>query len=233
MTSLLSITGLLSLMDLKYLNRLNKFRLKEARNKLASSKDNVDQIHLQLQNFQYEVMHLQKEQKTCASFRSRDESLDLVDENKFYLSGPVPEDLKKLIIISKDKSKALVDKNAATNEELHKLHLARLDWELKQRMSSEDELKSAEESRFRLEVEISAKRRTLGQFEPTLRNIIESAKPLVTQLNVPLQAYNMANQLTPFLSQPLYVLYIQVSLNHFGLLQIKVYTCLNAVMCLP
>lgn len=194
---------------MKSFNRLDKFRLKEARKSLVSSKDRVDQIHLQLQNLQYEVMHLQKEQKTCASFRSKDESLELVDEKNFYLSDCVPEELKHFIDISNVNSVKL-NLEAATNEQLHSLHLARLDWELKQRISSEEELKLAEESRFRLEVEISAKKRTLAQFDPTLKQIIEASKPLVTQLNVPLQVYNSSNILTTYLPQPLYILYTQV-----------------------
>lgn len=196
---------------MKSLNRLDKYRLKEARKNLFQAKDRVDQIHLQLQNLQYEVMHLQKEQKTCASFRSKDESLDLVDENSFYLSSDVPEDLKALISVSRDGKSATVNTNVATNDQLHSLHLARLNWELKQRISSEDELKLAEESRFRLEVEISAKRRTLAQFDPTLKQIIDASKPLVTQLNVPLQVYNTSNILTTYLPQPLYILYTQVT----------------------
>ena len=197
--------GLMSLMEMKSLNRIDKYRLKEARQRFNASKEKVDKIHLQLQNLQYEVMHLQKEQKTCSSFRSKDELLDLVDCKQFYLSDSIPKDLQHLI----DKKNCSIFKQA-TNKELHKLHLARLDWELQQRISSEEELKSAEESRFRFEVEISAKRRTLSQFEPTLRNIIEASKPLVSQLNVPLQVYNTTNSLTPYLPQPLYVLYVQV-----------------------
>ena len=70
----------------------------------------------------------------------------------------------------------------------------------------------SEESRFKLEVEITTKKRTLSQFDPTLKNIIEAAKPLVSHLNVPLQVYDTSNLLTSYLPQPLYVLYIQVCL---------------------
>lgn len=196
-------------MEMKRLNRMDKYRLKEARQRFSASKEKVDKIHLQLQNIQYEVLHLQKEQKTCESFRSKDESLELVDCEKFYLSDSVPENLQHLIVLSKDKKNASLSETSSS-EDRHKLHLARLNWELEQRIQHEDGLKQAEESRFRLEVEISARRRTLSQFEPTLRNVIEASKPMVSQLNVPLQVYNTSNYLAPYLPQPLYVLYVQV-----------------------
>lgn len=199
----------MQLMEMRRLNRIDKYRLKEARQRFNTSKEKVDKIHLQLQNLQYEVVHLQKEQKTCASFRSKDERLELVDCSKFYLSDSVPDNLQHLVVLSKDKTSASISESIS-NEDRHMLHLARLDWEMKQRISFEDDLKLAEESRFRLEVEISAKRRTLTQFDPTLRNVIEASKPLISQLNVPLQVYSTGNALTPYLPQPLYVLYIQV-----------------------
>ncbi|OTF77468.1 hypothetical protein BLA29_001030 [Euroglyphus maynei] len=204
----IKVKGLMSLMEIKNLNRLDKYRLKEARKKISMNKEKVDQIHLQLQNIQYEVMHLQKEQKTCASFRSKDESLELVDEDKFLLSDHFPEELKHLLVVSNTSTN--FNKDVATSEDLYKLHLARLDWELKQRIAAENQLKMSEESRFKLEVEIATKKRTLSQFDPTLKNIIEAAKPLVSHLNVPLQVYETSNILTSFLPQPLYVLYIQL-----------------------
>lgn len=203
------VKGLMLLLEMRNLNRMDKYRVKEARQRYNASKEKVDKIHLQLQNLQYEVVHLQKEQKTCTAFRSKDEMLELVESNRFYISDHVPEHLRHLIVVSNDKTTATLSESA-TNDERHKLHLARLDWELKQRVSSEKELKLAEESRFRLEAEISAKRQTLAQFDPTLKNIIEASKPLVSQLNVPLQVYDTSNQLTPYLPQALYVLYIQL-----------------------
>ncbi|KAI2803140.1 THO complex subunit 5 [Blomia tropicalis] len=205
-------TGLMLLLEMRNLNRMDKYRVKEARQRYNASKEKVDKIHLQLQNLQYEVVHLQKEQKTCTAFRSKDEMLELVESNRFYISDHVPEHLRHLIVVSNDKTTATLSESA-TNDERHKLHLARLDWELKQRVSSEKELKLAEESRFRLEAEISAKRQTLAQFDPTLKNIIEASKPLVSQLNVPLQVYDTSNQLTPYLPQALYVLYIQLMIT--------------------
>ncbi|UXI20277.1 congested-like trachea protein [Sarcoptes scabiei] len=207
----LKFNGVIKLMELKHSNRLFKYRIREARNKIMMAKDKVDQINLQLQNIEYEKTHLQKEQKTCASFRSKDEKLELVSEMKFIQSKDFPENMRHLCIVanSNDTQEHCVDKNA-NSEELHRLHVARLNWELKQRKLSESQLKLAEESRFRLEVEISARKRTLAQFQPTLESIINAAKPLTSQLQIPLQIYDHENIMTSYLPQPLYVLYIQL-----------------------
>lgn len=196
------------LMELKQLNRLDKYRLKEARKRLLLAKDNVDQINLQLQNILYEIMHLQKEQKTCASFRSKDENLQLVDEQNFLNSNDFPNELRHLLI--KNSDKIIINKDGISREELHKLHLAQLEFELKQRIYSDQQLKVAEKSRQSLEGEILSKKETLFKFDPILKNVIESTKPLVAELNVPLQIYNESNILASFLSQPLYILFTQV-----------------------
>lgn len=56
-------------MELKNLNRMEKFRTKHARDSLITAKANVDKQHLQLQNLLYEVIHLKKEVMKCLQFK--------------------------------------------------------------------------------------------------------------------------------------------------------------------
>ena len=59
----------LAFIELKKLNRMEKFRTKIARDSLNKAKINVDSRHLQLQNLLYEVMHLKKEVVKCLQFK--------------------------------------------------------------------------------------------------------------------------------------------------------------------
>lgn len=204
------LAGLLELAEMKNLNRLDKFRLRESRNQLLEAKERVDKIHMKWQNVQYEIMHLQKEEKTCASFRSKDENLELVEEGKFLRSDDVPEDLRHLVVLSDEKQQAALIRPEATTEELHQLRLAQLDWELKQRLAYENNLKESQVSSERLSLEITSKRKVLARFDPTLKAIVEASKPLVAELNVPLHVHNSYHNMTPHLPEPLYVLYVQV-----------------------
>jgi THO complex subunit 5 len=56
-------------MELKKLNRMEKFRTKFSRDSLTTAKTNVDNRHLQLQNLLYEVIHLKKEVLKCLQFK--------------------------------------------------------------------------------------------------------------------------------------------------------------------
>lgn len=53
---------------MKKLNRLEKFRLNHAREKLYDTKRKVDNLHLQWQNLLYETNHLRREITKCLSF---------------------------------------------------------------------------------------------------------------------------------------------------------------------
>lgn len=64
------IDGSVLFVKLKKLNRLEKFRLNHAREKLYDTKRNVDNLHLQWQNLLYETHHLRKEITKCLSFKS-------------------------------------------------------------------------------------------------------------------------------------------------------------------
>lgn len=65
----LQVQTSLAFIELKKLNRMEKFRTKFARDSLAAAKSSVDSKHLHLQNLLYEVMHLKKEVIKCLQFK--------------------------------------------------------------------------------------------------------------------------------------------------------------------
>ena len=73
---------------LKKLNRLDKLRLKKARDQTHDAKQRVDTFHLELENLLYEVFHLRKEVDKCLEFKSKDEDIELVPVEEFYKEAP-------------------------------------------------------------------------------------------------------------------------------------------------
>ncbi len=73
---------------LKKLNRLDKLRLKKARDGTHDEKQKVDTFHLELENLLYEVFHLRKEVDKCLEFKSKDEDVELVPIEEFYQEAP-------------------------------------------------------------------------------------------------------------------------------------------------
>uniref|UniRef100_L7M7T8 Putative tho complex subunit 5 n=1 Tax=Rhipicephalus pulchellus TaxID=72859 RepID=L7M7T8_RHIPC len=186
-------TSLLFL-GLKKINRLDKHRLKVAKDAVNEKKQKVDNFHLQLQNLTYEVMHLQKEVTKCMEFRSRDEEIDLVPVEEFRREAPA-EVLKKDL----------------TDADPHQLTLARLQWELVQRKELSQKLRGLESLREQYEREIERKRECLSSIQPTLQAVLEAAQPLQADLGLPLQAHQGEHANAQYLSRPLYVLYVQAA----------------------
>ena len=61
--------GLVLFVCLKKLNRLSHLYCKDAREQTHEQKLEVDDIHLQLQNLEYESMHLKREIQNCLEFK--------------------------------------------------------------------------------------------------------------------------------------------------------------------
>lgn len=179
---------------LKKINRIDKHRLKLAKDAVNEKKQKVDNFHLQLQNLTYEVMHLQKEVTKCMEFRSRDEEIDLVPVEEFRREAP-----------------ADVLKRDLTDADPHQLTLARLQWELVQRKQLAKRLKGLESMRSSYEREIERKRECLEGIQPTLQAVLEAAQPLQADLGLPLQAHQAEHASAHFLARPLYVLYVQAA----------------------
>ncbi|XP_011308735.1 THO complex subunit 5 homolog [Fopius arisanus] len=190
----LMIDTSLAFIELKKLNRMEKFRTKFARDSLTSAKMGVDSRHLQLQNLLYEVMHLKKEVIKCLQFKSKDESIQLVSEEEFYKEAP-----------------STISRTEITKADPHQLRLARLEWELTQRKQLASLCDELSESKKAVASSISTKQSRLDNLAPQLRSILESSKPLQESLGLPLDKIHQEHQKASLLPTPLYVLYLKAT----------------------
>ena len=150
------IAASLLFVTLKKLNRLDKLRLKKARDTTNDAKQRVDTFHLQLENLLYEVFHLRKEVGKCHEFKSKDEDIELVSVEEFYKEAPHN-----------------ISKPEVTRNEKHKLTLARLEWEFEQRKRLSEQCRNLEQNREKIASGISGKQKQLESLAPRLNSILE------------------------------------------------------------
>ncbi|KAL1451411.1 hypothetical protein WDU94_005790 [Cyamophila willieti] len=183
----------LSFVMLKKLNRLEKYRLKNARDTLQAKKSKVDSFNLQLQNLRYEIYHLKKEVVKCLQFKSKDEDIDLVDEESFYKDAPEE-----------------ISRPEVTKSDPHQLKLAQLEWELKQRKELADQCNQVERENESVAGNINKKRGQLDNLAPLLKQLLSVSKPLIENLSYPENHSARATyKLTHLLPEPLYCLFVQ------------------------
>ncbi|KAK9300536.1 hypothetical protein QLX08_006863 [Tetragonisca angustula] len=190
----LQIQTSLAFIELKKLNRMEKFRTKFARDSLISSKSSVDSKHLHLQNLLYEVMHLKKEVVKCLQFKSKDELIQLVSEEEFYKEAP--ENISRPEI---------------TKHNPHQLRLARLEWELTQRKQLAALCDELTENKKAVALSIESKQTRLDNLAPQLYSILEASKPLQESLGLLLDKVRQEHHKAALLGSPLYVLYAKAS----------------------
>lgn len=190
----LQIQTSLAFIELKKLNRMEKFRTKFARDSLIASKSSVDSRHLHLQNLLYEVMHLKKEVIKCLQFKSKDELIQLVSEEEFYKEAPES-----------------ISRPEITKHNLHQLRLARLEWELTQRKQLAALCDELTESKKAVASSIESKQSRLDNLAPQLHSILEASKPLQESLGLPLDKVRQEHHKATLLASPLYVLYAKAS----------------------
>lgn len=190
----LQIQTSLAFVELKKLNRMEKFRTKCARDSLVAAKSSVDSRHLHLQNLLYEVMHLKKEVIKCLQFKSKDELIELVSEEEFYKEAPES-----------------ISRPEITKNNPHQLRLARLEWELTQRKQLAALCDELTESKKVVAASIETKQTRLDNLAPQLRSILEASKPLQESLGLPLDKIRQEHQKASLLASPLYVLYAKAS----------------------
>ncbi|XP_058803325.1 THO complex subunit 5 homolog [Phymastichus coffea] len=184
----------LAFMELKKLNRMEKFRTKHARDSLNTAKANVDNRHLQLQNLIYEVIHLKKEVMKCLQFKSKDEKIKLVSEEEFYKDAPES-----------------VTRPSVTLNDPHQRRLARLEWELTQRKQLATLCDNLTETKKSVATSIESKQSRLDNLAPQLRGILEASKPLQESLGLPLDKLKLEHEKAALLSPSLYILYAKAS----------------------
>ncbi|XP_020290913.1 THO complex subunit 5 homolog isoform X1 [Pseudomyrmex gracilis] len=190
----LQVQTSLAFIELKKLNRMEKFRTKFARDSLVAAKSSVDSRHLHLQNLLYEVMHLKKEVIKCLQFKSKDEMIELVSEAEFYKEAP-----------------ETISRPEITRNNPHQLRLARLEWELMQRKQLAALCDELTENKKVVASNIEMKQTRLDNLAPQLRSILEASKPLQESLGLPLDKIRQEHQKASLLPSPLYVLYAKAS----------------------
>ncbi|KAL6441032.1 hypothetical protein ACFW04_003416 [Cataglyphis niger] len=190
----LQIQTCLAFVELKKLNRMEKFRTKCARDSLVAAKSSVDSRHLHLQNLLYEVMHLKKEVVKCLQFKSKDELIELVSEEEFYKEAPES-----------------ISRPEITKNNPHQLRLARLEWELTQRKQLAALCDELTESKKAVASSIETKQTRLDNLAPQLHSILEASKPLQESLGLPLDKIRQEHQKALLLASALYVLYAKAS----------------------
>ncbi|KAG8335818.1 THO complex subunit 5 [Homalodisca vitripennis] len=177
---------------LKKLNRLEKFRTNQAREKLHKAKQQADSCHLQLENLLYEILHLKKEVTKCLQFKSKDEEIDLVPLEEFYSQAPES-----------------ISRPEVTKVDTHQQQLARLEWELKQRKQLATLCQDLQAEKEKVASEINRKQSQLDNLAPMLKEVLTVAKPVQETLGLttgPSPSQQKAAQLLP---HPLYFLFVQ------------------------
>jgi len=177
---------------MKKLNRLEKLRMRTAREKTGGAKQKVDEYNLQLQNLRYEVLHLKKEVSRCVNFWSADQSVTMVDVNTFYADAP--EDISK---------------PAITKVDLHQQRLARLAWELETRKKLNAQAQDKEELKTQDESVVNKKEDKLKDLGKQLQNILRTTRPVQESLNLELDKNRNLKSKAIHLPDPLYILFSQ------------------------
>uniref|UniRef100_A0A1B6MH52 THO complex subunit 5 homolog n=1 Tax=Graphocephala atropunctata TaxID=36148 RepID=A0A1B6MH52_9HEMI len=177
---------------LKKLNRLEKFRTNNSREKLHKAKQQADSCHLQLENLLYEILHLQKEVTKCLQFKSKDEEIDLVAVEEFYSQAP-----------------EAISRPSVTRVDTHQQQLARLEWELKQRKQLALLCQDLQTEKEKVASEISRKQSQLDNLAPMLKEVLMVANPVQESLGLTMGPTLVQQKAAQLLPHPLYFLFVQ------------------------
>lgn len=188
------VNGSFLFAQLKKLGRLDKVRLRAGRDALHKEKLMVDSNKLQLQNLLYEADHLRKEVQRCLQFKSQDEEIDLVEEDKFYEEAPDS-----------------ISRPEKTKTDEHARRLARLEWELHQRKELAAMCKTLQTAKESVAREIESKTNRLQSLVPCLDQLLKSTRPLQEALDVNVEREWAVQQVARLLPLPLYVAYANLS----------------------
>lgn len=151
---------------LKKINRHDKIRIKHRRDQVAEAKQKVDFFHLQLQNLMYQVFHIRREITKCHQLKSRHEDIDLVDVDQF-MEEAAPE---------------ITETIQEDPDDEHKLTLARLDWELRERKKLTETLQDQQKVKTKIKHEIKEEIERLESIKQVLSKVVEASLPLTQQV---------------------------------------------------
>ncbi|XP_069986129.1 THO complex subunit 5 homolog [Penaeus vannamei] len=185
---------LMLILSLRRLSRVQKVRVRDARDKTAEARQSVDGVTLQLQNLLYEVAHLKKEVRRCLEFQSADQEIDLVPVEQFYIEAPES-----------------ISRPTETVDKPHEQRLARLQWELEQRRGQTQLFDKLTQEKESVADMISEQERKLASLAPRINSILEATRPLQEALDLPLDAKREQQRIVQLLPSPLYTLWVQAS----------------------
>eukprot|EP00127_Corallochytrium_limacisporum_P003824 Clim_evm38s153 gene=Clim_evmTU38s153 len=177
--------------QLKRVARSTTHENQEHASKADQVKGNSEALHLQLQNLQYEKLHILKEIHRCKSYVGDYKSIELETVDEFLKRAP--ENLRPTGI-EKDE---------------HHLTVNRLAWELQERQRMSALVESLHKEERDLEGEITTKRTDLAKVQPDLQRLADAAAPLQKSLGVPVNQMLGRSEEAKYLPGPLYILYAQ------------------------
>ncbi|KAI7959151.1 hypothetical protein MJO28_002942 [Puccinia striiformis f. sp. tritici] len=149
---------------LKFINRNSSSMVSNFKSQTQKVRNQVDQIHLDLQNLVYERRHLEKEIKKCQEFESEYQNISIHSLEEYFERNP--ED--------KREEPDAIDP--------HELMIKRLKFELSERKRFEAEKKELLQKKLKLSKENDEKKSKLDELEKQLDRFVVSAKEIQSKM---------------------------------------------------
>ncbi|CAH7666707.1 Fms-interacting protein-domain-containing protein [Phakopsora pachyrhizi] len=151
---------------LKALNRSHSKLVSRSKSKTSFVRDELDQIHLGLQNLVYERRYLEKEIQKCQEFESEYQNISIHSIEEYLRLNPQDLELTE----------------SASTESKHELMIKRLKYELSERKRFEAEKKELLQKKLKLSKENDEKKSKLDELEKQLDRFVTSAKEIQTKM---------------------------------------------------
>ncbi|KAI6213919.1 hypothetical protein M3Y94_00208300 [Aphelenchoides besseyi] len=172
-------------LQLRQLNRLSNFRNRRLKEQILTAQHESDLVFLTFNNLANEISHLKRTISSTLNFRSADEKLELVPVEEFIVEAP----------------KIGMELDEAIKTDAHKLRMARLNFELKQREQMCETQHELEIRKAALGSDIMGKEFRLSQIPTQIRLVRNAAKTLGDILGT-----RKAVRVTPEIKQKLQLL---------------------------
>ncbi|KAK6615677.1 fms-interacting protein [Botrytis cinerea] len=153
------------LAQLRGLHRDSHAGARETKALTAEARQEVDRLHLQLQNLYYEQRHLQGEIAACESYDHKYQQLPLIPVDEFLVQHPEHAD---------------ADENA--------LMIARIDHEHQERLKLEEQRQGLLKKKQGLIADNKKRKDDLANLDKDLEKFIDAAKPIqktFERVNIP------------------------------------------------
>ncbi|KHN95331.1 THO complex, subunit 5 [Metarhizium album ARSEF 1941] len=145
-----------SISHLRGLHRSACISARETKARTAEARQEVDRLHLQLQNLYYEQRHLQGEISACESYDHKYQQLPLIPVDEFLAQHP---------------------EHAADDED--ELMVARIDHERAEREALEQQRQELLKRKQKLIAENKRRKDDLANLDQDLEKFIDAAKPIL------------------------------------------------------